>query len=106
MCLDSGPYGGPANSNRRRSLNKQLKKLGGALSALPCAKVSAVSGAELDGAAPPPPKCRSCGRACKSLLDLMELPVPLGTDVCDGRCWGFFQAVRRKEGYVDIFSGS
>ena len=47
-------------------------------------------------------RCRSCGRMCLAVLNLLHLVPDTSTSYCHGDCWGFFQATRRSKGYISL----
>jgi UPF0176 protein len=97
LMAAGGAVAGKANKNRRRAVLKQARRVE--------VRVAAVEGGEaVDGDAPV--RCRSCGRPSRFFLEAGAggAGMPKVEELCDGRCWGFFQEERRQEGYVDLDS--
>ena len=96
LMAPGGAVAGKANKNRRRAVLKQARRVS--------ARIAAVQGGSetVDGDAPV--RCRSCGRPSRFFLETGGEGTTGGEELCDGRCWGFFQEERRQEGYVDLDS--
>ena len=47
-------------------------------------------------------RCRSCGRLCLAVVQLLAMVPDPRTRYCRGDCWGFFQASRRSKGFISL----